>query len=96
MYTQYTARFPSFLFIKLHVQGSNVNAQNKVGNTPLHRAARKGFFDVCFALLALGADAYLTSQSGKTALVLAEQAQHRGIVDLLKTPPRLEIPEATQ
>jgi hypothetical protein len=48
--------------------GANVDFQQaKYLATPLHAASRRGFSDVCLALLEAGADVTLRERNGKTA-----------------------------
>jgi len=56
--------------------GANVNAQNRRGYTPLHRAACKGNVKVIKALLKLGADPYITNNTGIYPLDSAINAGH--------------------
>ena len=61
----------------------DINAQNSVGNTALHRAARRGHYDVCWALLMYGAKNNMSNEEGLTAKDLARKAGNTGIAQLL-------------
>jgi ankyrin repeat protein len=58
--------------------GADPNARDKSGVAPLHRAARTRCSGAVRALLAGGALAKLQSDSGSTALQLAEKSTGRG------------------
>ena len=64
--------------------GADVNARNKYKETALHFAAERGFKDTVQILLLAGADPLLCNDSGKTALQLAIDGAHDGIVKILK------------
>ena len=58
--------------------GADPNARAAGGVTPLHRAVRNRCSAAVQALLAVGADASLTNDSGSTALALTEWTTGRG------------------
>lgn len=62
-----------------------LNAQNKVGETALHKVARKGSLEAMQILKALGIDILLQNSAGETALhVAARQGQLEKAMELLK------------
>lgn len=63
--------------------GSNVNAQDKEGMTPLMWAAWNSKPDIVRQLLAAGADFHLRANDGETALMKACYVGHNEIVDQL-------------
>jgi len=62
---------------------ADVNAREKAGYTPLHRAAVSGHKDVAELLLAKKADVNAKDNFGYTALHLAARKGYKDIVDLL-------------
>ena len=54
--------------VLLELGGSNPNAQNKVGNTPLSLAVYKGHGAVVDTLMAYGASVALRDEKGRSAL----------------------------
>jgi ankyrin repeat protein len=58
--------------------GAKINARDKNGATPLHRAVRTRGADAVRCLLKAGADATLKNKSGSTAFHLAVQNTGRG------------------
>lgn len=55
--------------------GAEVDAQDATGDTPLHRAARRGRKQACRALLSRGANPELKNNEGKTPReIFGEQA----------------------
>ena len=54
--------------------GAELNAQDKKGRTPLHRATYEGQVDAVEALLAAGADPSIPNKSGKNAFAIARKA----------------------
>ena len=63
--------------------GSDVNAQNKYGNTGLRSAAHWGWAEIVELLIAKGADVNLHPVGGYTALCLAADNGHAEIVEML-------------
>jgi ankyrin repeat protein len=64
--------------------GAEVNAAiDKDQITPLHKAVRKGLFDVCELLINRGADVNLKTAKGETALDIAREEGNENIVELL-------------
>jgi ankyrin repeat protein/erythromycin esterase-like protein len=64
-------------------QGSDVNAKNQRGLTPLHYAARRGHKEIVEVLLAHGADVDIGGNYNQTAAEFAMGNNHRKIVQLL-------------
>ncbi|KAK5994719.1 Ankyrin repeat domain-containing 50-like protein [Cladobotryum mycophilum] len=60
--------------------GSDVNAQDAEGRTPLYYAAHYGRFDVVRLLLDRGANLDIQSRAGETALIAACKEHHEEIV----------------
>lgn len=58
--------------------GSNIDAQDKNGATPLHRAVRTRCADAVKCLLEAGADPTIRNKPGSTAFHLAVQNTGRG------------------
>ena len=57
--------------------GTDLNAQDAKGRTPLHRATYEGRVAAAEALLALGADPHIVNKRGKTAFAIArKEAKH--------------------
>jgi cytohesin len=70
-------------------KGADVNAKSKDDFTPLHNAAGRGHKDIAEVLIAKGADVNSRSKGGffkkgKTPLGLADAAEHKEVVELLK------------
>jgi ankyrin repeat protein len=63
--------------------GADVNAVQQAGFTPLHAAAMSGRLDLVKLLLDHGADPSAKADDGRTALVMAREAKHQALVDLL-------------
>jgi len=63
--------------------GADVNHTNKLGETPLIKAARKGREDICAALVEGGADIDHTDRIGNTALHAAAKAGYWKVAALL-------------
>ncbi|HZR18423.1 MAG TPA: ankyrin repeat domain-containing protein [Verrucomicrobiae bacterium] len=63
---------------------AEVDAKNSVGMTPLHLAAREGFFVVAKILVEHHADRKITDQRGWTALKWAEMSHHEDLAALLR------------
>ncbi len=70
--------------LKLLIEnGSDVNAQNNDGNTPLHCAARKGELDIVKLLIANGADVNAQNKKNITPLGYAYSNGHTEIINTL-------------
>ena len=68
--------------VKQHLAaGTDVNAKDSVGQTPLHFAANK---EIAELLIAEGADVNVKDERGNTPLDLAELTRHPEIADLLR------------
>lgn len=67
----------------LVAKGSDVNAKTRAGYTPLHYAARRGYYNVVDLLLEKGADINAKTEDGRTALDCARAANHADVVELL-------------
>jgi ankyrin repeat protein len=65
-------------------RGADVNAQNQLGWTPLHRASFFGALEVVRLLLEHGADIEPKENDGKTALQVAAEEGHDDVVELLR------------
>lgn len=61
----------------------NVNARNESGFTPLIHAAQNGNEEMVALLLEHGADVHAKTETGKTALDMAIEYEHRGVRELL-------------
>jgi RNA polymerase sigma-70 factor (ECF subfamily) len=68
----------------LLVDGLNVDAQGKDGQSLLHWAARQGHMDAVELLLQHKATVNLKDKAGKTPLQLAADAGHRRVAELLR------------
>lgn len=64
--------------------GTDVNAPNSEGWTPLHLAAKKGDLPITQALLKAGADVTRQGPLGETALMLAQRGGHTTVVQALQ------------
>lgn len=64
--------------------GAYVDARQAGGFTALHSAAQNGNLDMARLLLANRADPNATTDDNKTALILAQEAGHEPIVELLR------------
>ena len=65
--------------------GADVHVCNKIGDTPLHLAARCGpdYLDVIRKLIELNADINSRNHKGSTPLLLASRHRHTGVLQLL-------------
>jgi ankyrin repeat protein len=63
--------------------GSDVNAVQQAGFTPLHEAAMNGQLDLARLLLDRGADVSAKADDGRTALALARNGNHTAMIELL-------------
>jgi uncharacterized protein len=66
-------------------RGTDVNARQHGGYTPLHEAAQNGYLSAARLLLGAGADAAAQTDGGQTALALAQEQGHAELVALLRT-----------
>jgi ankyrin repeat protein len=64
-----------------------VNQTNHNGETPLHIAAQEGNKLIVRQLLEVGANRNIALPSGKTALCLAKEYEHRKVVEMLEEEP---------
>lgn len=64
--------------------GADVNARQQLGWTPLHGAADSGVRETVELLLEHGADLAATHDGGKTALDIAREKGHAGVVAVLE------------
>ncbi|CAG8591393.1 5658_t:CDS:2, partial [Scutellospora calospora] len=60
-----------------------VNAQNELGNTPLHWSALNGHIEVVTLLISNGADVKIKNKAGRTAMYEAQQNNHEKVVEYL-------------
>ena len=79
------ARIGDIEAVKQHLaDGADVNAKNKVGQTPLHEAAASGHKEIAELLIAKGANMNTKNAEGKTPLDSAIQLKRTEIADLLR------------
>ena len=64
--------------------GANVDARQAGGFTPLHEAAQNGDPEMVELFLSAGADPLITTDDGKTAAELAEEASHPDVARRLR------------
>ena len=69
--------------LKLIKCGADVNAKNEYGETPLHTACVRGYFEVAQTLTTAGADVNATNCIGSTPLHEASGWGHFGIAQVL-------------
>jgi ankyrin repeat protein len=80
----YAAYFGNTKLVRLLVaKGANVNAQNELGRSVLHKAAQKDHTEVIEVLLGAGADPSILDSDGGTALHLAANEGNSGAVEAL-------------
>jgi len=68
-------------------RGANVNTKNNKGNTPLHRAAVRGYAEyteTAKLLIENGADMNAKNKEGKTPLKISIEKGHKETADLLR------------
>ena len=71
--------------VKQHLAvGADVNAKNRYGSTPLHRAAYAGHKEIAELLIAEGADVNAKDEDGETPLDWAIEKNHTETADLLR------------
>ncbi|MFZ1536682.1 MAG: ankyrin repeat domain-containing protein [Chromatiaceae bacterium] len=66
-------------------QGADVNAQDPLGERPLHHAVTGGQILLVKRLIALGAEVNLTDAQGRTPLALANDSRRRDMAALLES-----------
>ncbi|MCL4361631.1 ankyrin repeat domain-containing protein [Candidatus Dependentiae bacterium] len=71
-------------------KGANVNVQSKSWYTPLMWASKNGNIDIVRLLVGKNANLNLMNKYGKTAHILAQEAHHRGIAELLKDAAEID------
>ena len=72
------------VFRLLLERGADINAQTKLGWTPLHMASRRGTLEILRLLLEFGADVEAEDEDGKTALQVAADKGYDEVVKLLR------------
>ena len=68
---------------KILVEGGELNSKDKLGRTPLHWAAEKGYLKIAKYLIQKGAAINVTDNEGETPLHDAVQCGKKQIVELL-------------
>lgn len=68
-------------------KGSDPNARQAGGFTPLHSAAQNGAAEMVKALLSKGADRNLKTDDGKLAVDFAKEKGHTDVIALLESQP---------
>ncbi|KMS98106.1 hypothetical protein BVRB_4g095520 [Beta vulgaris subsp. vulgaris] len=63
----------------LLAHGANINAKDKVGCTPLHRAASTGNSELCELLIEEGADIDALDKADQTPLMTAVICENRQV-----------------
>jgi ankyrin repeat protein len=63
---------------------TDVNARDAEGQTPLHRAATRGYKDLVELLIAKGAEVNAKHKNGQTPLQMAASEGHKEVVEFLK------------
>lgn len=61
----------------------NINSQNELGNTLLHKATNRGDIQAVARLLQMGADVSIKNNAGKTAIDWAVEDGEDEILELL-------------
>ncbi len=69
---------------RLIANGADVNASSKIGNTPLHWAAKYGHAAIVEYLVSHGADVNASNRFGYTPLHWAARSGHAAIIDILE------------
>ena len=67
----------------VYVNGHEINVQDNVGDTPLHRACRSGYSDIVEILMLAGADETITNDRGQTPAQLAVWIRRSELLKLL-------------
>jgi cytohesin len=81
----FTSPFGNIEAVKQHLAaGTDVNAKNKSGTTPLHLASLRGHKEVAELLIAKGADVNAKTKSGNTPLDKTINFNRTEIADLLR------------
>ncbi|XP_059150354.1 ankyrin repeat domain-containing protein 27-like [Physella acuta] len=65
----------ALVFYDANLRRLNINAQNEVGDTPLHLAAKWGFENIVRTLLENGADSTVCNRKRQTAISLAQNVK---------------------
>lgn len=68
----------------LVLSGVDLDAEDAVGNTALHFAAREGNHNIAYILLAAGADSYITNMEDDNPIDLAIYHGHTNVVCILE------------
>ena len=71
--------------VKQHLAaGTDVNAKDESGWTPLHQAASQGHKEITELLISNGSDVNAKDKNGRTPLLYAALTGHKEIADLLR------------
>ena len=68
---------------RLHSEGADFKARDRYGYTPLHRAAKHGYHDVCQFLIDCCVDVFALTNSGRKAVDLAERGRFPTLARML-------------